>query len=346
MGELRGMTAQIQRELETTRDELRRGIVELPQETQETTANMRRVVADQIKALNELATLVSRSNRVVDAAPAVPAAPGQRAPRRRPPRRPRNPGLRPLPPQRKIWDRACEPRRRRHARFSAGVPLHDGGSAGGGPVQSSHTGSAAAVPGARYEPPARSSGPSRAAAPERHAGRREDGPAPREAGTRGGWLSDLLNRASRDDEPGRRRARDRSGRTGRSAKGLESLDSISVDIARMIDHDAAVELWDRYKSGERNVFTRRLYTLSGPADLRGNSPQVPARSGVQADGRPLRRRVRAAARGGLPRRPRLEAQDDLPDLGDRQGLHHAGACERTVRLTGACFRRAPRAEDG
>jgi hypothetical protein len=31
----------------------------------------------------------------------------------------------------------------------------------------------------------------------------------------------------------------------------------------MIDHDAVVELWDRYRSGERNVFTRRLYTLQG-----------------------------------------------------------------------------------
>ena len=44
---------------------------------------------------------------------------------------------------------------------------------------------------------------------------------------------------------------------------LESLDSISVDIARMIDHDAALELWDRYRRGESNVFTRRLYTLQG-----------------------------------------------------------------------------------
>ncbi len=32
---------------------------------------MRRVVADQIKALNELSALVSRSNRMVDAAPAA-----------------------------------------------------------------------------------------------------------------------------------------------------------------------------------------------------------------------------------------------------------------------------------
>jgi len=44
---------------------------------------------------------------------------------------------------------------------------------------------------------------------------------------------------------------------------IESLDSLSVDIARMIDHDAAADLWERYNRGERNVFTRRLYTMQG-----------------------------------------------------------------------------------
>src|SRR5690606_35907009 len=44
---------------------------------------------------------------------------------------------------------------------------------------------------------------------------------------------------------------------------VESLNSLSVDIARAIDHDASVELWDRYLKGERNVFTRKLYTLKG-----------------------------------------------------------------------------------
>jgi hypothetical protein len=76
----------------------------------------------------------------------------------------------------------------------------------------------------------------------------EPAPAPR-----GGWLSDLLTRASRDERPAPKPA----------VPALEKLDSLSVDIARMIDHDAAVELWDRYKRGERNVFTRRLYTLQG-----------------------------------------------------------------------------------
>ena len=98
--------------------------------------------------------------------------------------------------------------------------------------------------------------PGRANPPPR---RPEPAPAPAapEAGRGGGWLSDLLSRSSRDEplpQPS-------DSRQSRSA--MESLDSLSVDIARMIDHDAAAELWDRYKRGERNVFTRRLYTMQG-----------------------------------------------------------------------------------
>ncbi len=44
---------------------------------------------------------------------------------------------------------------------------------------------------------------------------------------------------------------------------MESLNSLSVDIARAIDHEASIELWNRYRRGERDVFTRRLYTLKG-----------------------------------------------------------------------------------
>jgi hypothetical protein len=78
-------------------------------------------------------------------------------------------------------------------------------------------------------------------------------------GRNGGWLSDILTRASRDESPpiappGPRAQRD----------SVETLESLSVDIARMIDHDAAAELWDRYKRGERNgLFSRRLYTAQG-----------------------------------------------------------------------------------
>ena len=79
-------------------------------------------------------------------------------------------------------------------------------------------------------------------------------------------IEDLLNRASQEPEPPSREyprepARGADERTPRHT--IESLDSLSVDIARMIDHEAAADLWDRYKRGERNVFTRRLYTLQG-----------------------------------------------------------------------------------
>ena len=88
---------------------------------------------------------------------------------------------------------------------------------------------------------------------------------PEQAGVSKGWLSELLNRASRDEDEAQRDlrepARGPEERTPRHS--IESLDSLSVDIARMIDHDAAADLWDRYKRGERNVFTRRLYTLQG-----------------------------------------------------------------------------------
>jgi hypothetical protein len=81
-----------------------------------------------------------------------------------------------------------------------------------------------------------------------------------------GWLSNLLTRAARDTNAPPREA------TGRepppdAARGehhtIESLDSIAVDIARMIDHAAAAELWDRYKRGERSVFTHKLCTMQG-----------------------------------------------------------------------------------
>jgi DNA anti-recombination protein RmuC len=235
MGDLRGMTGQIQRELEATRAELRRGVVELPQETQEASANMRRVVADQIKALNELSALVSRSNRLVDAAPAA---------------QPRKAAVNETPVAATM------------AAVAAAVEQR---------IAQAPTPAPAPTVARQAEPkPAPAPAPTPAPAPapvrqappaaERPTPRREEAP-PRDAGARGGWLSDLLNRASRDEieEPARTPARADRARTN----SLESLDSISVDIARMIDHEAAVELWDRYRRGESNVFTRRLYTLQG-----------------------------------------------------------------------------------
>jgi hypothetical protein len=78
-----------------------------------------------------------------------------------------------------------------------------------------------------------------------------------------GWVADLLRRASRDED---------GEVDGDSANGLrtsqatiEGLGVLTADIARGIDEEALGDVWVRYNRGERNVFTRRLYTLQGQA---------------------------------------------------------------------------------
>ena len=66
------MATDMQRELDTTRNELRRGILELPQETAESAAQMRRVIVDQIEALAELNRIVARHGRGMDAQQSEP----------------------------------------------------------------------------------------------------------------------------------------------------------------------------------------------------------------------------------------------------------------------------------
>ena len=64
---MKQMAAEMQRELEATRGELRRGVFELPQETAESASQMRRVIVDQIEALAELNRIVARHGRNLDA---------------------------------------------------------------------------------------------------------------------------------------------------------------------------------------------------------------------------------------------------------------------------------------
>ncbi len=185
--QMREMSAAMSREMESTRTELRKGILELPQETAESAAQMRRVIVEQIDALAELNRIVARHGGAT----------------------------------------AEQPQRRAEPMAASG------GRAEARPARADSPG------GGRANPPPRRAEP-QAPAPE----------------GRGGWLTDLLGRASRDEgEP--------AADTRQARRAMESLDRLSVDIARMIDHDAAAELWERYKRGERNVFTRRLYTLQG-----------------------------------------------------------------------------------
>jgi len=77
-----------------------------------------------------------------------------------------------------------------------------------------------------------------------------------------------------DDEPRSRRlgdvlsaARAREGRDVSMPRAahhiIETLQSLSIDIDRALEEDPPLDLWKRYRAGERNVFTRRLASLKG-----------------------------------------------------------------------------------
>jgi hypothetical protein len=214
---MKQMAAEMQEELEATRAQLRRGILELPQETAESAAQMRRVIVDQIEALAELNRIVARHGRSLDTAEPV--------------RREAEPlyasgGGRGQP-------RPIRPDMRADMRADMGPP----------PAPPAPPRDITGAPTRRPGPPNLS--------PVQ--GGKDEG-----NGRNGGWLSDLLTRASRDEAPSVAPSREPVPR-----EPVDSIDSLSVDIARMIDHDAAAELWDRYKRGERGAFNRRLYTPQG-----------------------------------------------------------------------------------
>ncbi len=163
--ELRAMSREIQDELAATREALRVSVAELPQETAQQAASMRKIVADEIKALKELSEIVNRSGRPLDVstAPAAgrtpppaaarraagfslpPAPPGAHslcAPRTDPPAAAppsRSPSLR-LRPSRRVRPepRTGEPRsvarRLRPARAAPEGAAPDGGAAAGYPI--------------------------------------------------------------------------------------------------------------------------------------------------------------------------------------------------------------------
>ncbi len=63
---MKQMAAEMHRELDATRNELRRGVLEMPQEAAESTAQMRKVIVDQIEALAELNRIVAHHGRGLD----------------------------------------------------------------------------------------------------------------------------------------------------------------------------------------------------------------------------------------------------------------------------------------
>jgi hypothetical protein len=213
--EVKTLSAGIRRELETTREDLRHGVIALPQEVEEATESVRRVVSDQIAALKELTDAVANSEVAFD----VVQTPAPRASER----------VAPTPPP-----------------SAFGAPVH---------VQ----------PAARLEPrepEPRIVRPPAASTPEPIVSREpilaRDPIAPREPANlpgrdKGGWLTNLLAAASREEaEPSQP-----------ELPATEALNAVAQNASRLLDGDAVVDFWDRRQNGEIVPATRRLYTAQG-----------------------------------------------------------------------------------
>jgi hypothetical protein len=197
---MKQMAAEMHHELEATRNELRRGVLEMPQEAAESTAQMRKVIVDQIEALAELNRIVAHHGRGLDV----------------------------VSNTRSSVQRQEEP--------------------------------IMATAGGRVEPRMRDAGSASTLPPPDLGGpssRRTEAPPVSPAADQGrdGWLSDLLSRA--DNAPPAPR-----GRQPQPASG-NPLESLSLDISRLMDRNLAAEMWDRYQRGESKAFTKRLYTPAG-----------------------------------------------------------------------------------
>jgi hypothetical protein len=204
--DMKQMTAEMHTELEATRNELRRGVFEMPQEAAESTSQMRKVIVDQIEALAELNRIVARHGHGFDVVSSGrPAAQHEEEPM------------------------AAIANGRGATTARSASRMRDSGSASNLPPPD------LGVPSSR---------------------RTDTPPAAPASGDQGGddWLSDLLNRADTGN--------DRPGRSAQQA-AANPLDSLSLDIGRLMDRNLAGEMWDRYQRGERKAFSKRLYTAAG-----------------------------------------------------------------------------------
>jgi hypothetical protein len=214
---IKQMAAEMHHQLEATRTEFRRGVLEMPQEAAESTAQMRRVIVDQIEALAELNRIVARHGRGLDVVSASRAS----SPREE------EPLLATASARAEAPARAAPPPRMREGGSASNLPAPDlGMPASSGPVSR------------RTEAPPVS-------------------PAGADAG-RDGWLSDLLSRT----DAGNNREAPR-GRPAPQGAGGNPLESLSLDIGRLMDRSLAAEMWDRYQRGESKAFSKRLYTPAG-----------------------------------------------------------------------------------
>lgn len=74
-------------------------------------------------------------------------------------------------------------------------------------------------------------------------------------------VGDLLARASQPDNRGVTQHQ----QTAPTPPAAPGADIRLNDLARAIDHNAAADIWQRFRRGERNILSRQLYTHEGQA---------------------------------------------------------------------------------
>lgn len=232
---MRVTAGQVGSELEATRAELQRGVVELPEETRASAAAMRRVVAEQIDALNELNSIVRSQPRTHDVSPPAPA------PRREPPVQPRAPEPAPPPPL--------------PPAAPAALALAPAPAPAPAPVQRDDSSAVAALM-RRPTENTRQPAPRRVAAPAPETAR-----APQNGNS--SWLRDVLRNASANQEAEMRQQAPAPTPAPAPAQRQVNLTDLIDEVTRAVDENALIEAWYRYRSGESNVFSRRIYTLTG-----------------------------------------------------------------------------------
>ena len=279
---MKQMAAEMHHELEATRNELRRGVLEMPQEAAESTAQMRKVIVDQIEALAELNRIVAHHGRGLDVVTAgrtsvqreeepMLAAAGGRG-----------------------ESRSAAPRMR-EASSASNLPPPDLG-----------------LPASR-----------RTEAPP-------VSPASSDQG-RDGWLSDLLSRT--DARRRHRQSRCPAARPPGPAGCRRQPAGVAVARHRPPDgpQPRRRDVGSLSARREQGLHQAALYA-GRPEGVRRSRPQIPRRPQLQADGRPLHRRVRAPARRSRARGSGTGGAAQPPHLRDRPRLHPARACGGTARL--------------
>ena len=193
---------------------------------------MRQVVSDQIRALKELAELVSDSGAAYDVSEPVAitaagvstaTATAQPAPRTA---------------ARKI--EAPSPSEVGRARVAEAIATPDVELQIIPPEPAS-----APAHGHVWTPPHSASPPSITSPPR-------SSPASANDRSQAGWLSNLLAAASRDEPDAKA-----------TPSGTQTLEALTQGIGGLIDNAAAVEMWDRWRRGDGAAVTRRLYTEEG-----------------------------------------------------------------------------------